>query len=441
MAGQVRAAALHALHALEKEKTWSEQAVKKEIAEKGLERRDAALLTSLVYGVLQNRRLLDFYIVQVSGKGMNRFAPVVRDLLRLSFYQALFLERVPNHAVVDEAVALAKRRANPQAAGLVNAVLRKLFTTRDALTPPDASTPSGLAVATSHPDWFVQKMVDCLGLAKAGEFLLSHNRPAPLCARVNTLLADDESVLAELAAAGVEAEAFAGVPHCLVLKKTGDVAALPAWRAGKIQIQDPASQIAVAALGPRPGEHVLDLCSAPGGKAILAAQWMDNKGVVRAFDLYPHRVELILKNAVRMNALILSAETGDGTVLNPALVGSADRVLCDVPCSGMGVIRKKPEIRYKTWEEIQDLPVLQGKILKNAASYLKIHGEMIYSTCSVLTEENEEVVEAFLAENDGYSLCPFDAPLLGRAEKGMATLWPHVHGTDGFFIARIRRNR
>ena len=195
----------------------------------------------------------------------------------------------------------------------------------------------------------------------------------------------------------------------------------------------------VTLLDPQPGERICDLCAAPGGKSMLAAQMMEDRGSLLSMDLHPHKSDLIAQNAEKYGITCLQTVPSDASVRKDALVGRADAIICDVPCSGMGVIRKKPDVRYKDGDHIKVLPPLQLSILENAGSYLKPGGRLVYSTCTVLKEENEAVVERFLAAHPEFSLEPFDLPGIGRAEEGMFTLWPHVHGTDGFFMAKMRR--
>ncbi|MBM6869568.1 16S rRNA (cytosine(967)-C(5))-methyltransferase RsmB [Pseudoflavonifractor phocaeensis] len=430
-----RTVALQALLAGEKQGAWPDGFLKKAIRSAGLDSRDGALCTRLVFGVLQNRRLLDFYLAGLSKTPLEKLELPVLELLRLGAYQILFLDRVPDHAAVNEAVGETRKRArNPRAAGMVNGILRSLSRQKEELVPPE-----DLGVGYSHPDWLVEAFRARLG--EETEALLAANNTQPAtCAQVNTCKGDTLSLIDDLRGAGVTAEPHPWLSDCLLLEDTGDLERLDAFQEGRFYIQDAAARLAVWAADPRPGMEVLDACAAPGGKSFTAAIAMGNRGRVVSCDIHPHKIALLQTGAARLGLDCVVPQLQDGKSCKEEWLDSFDLVLADVPCSGLGIIRKKPDIRYKDPKPLARLPEIQGEILANVARYVKPGGVLLYATCTLLREENEGVVEDFLAKRKDFTLEPFSLP--GRfagAEEGMVTCWPHRHGTDGFFMARLRR--
>ncbi len=402
-----------------------------------MEPRDRALANNIVNGVLQQRTLLDYRISQCSGRETSDLTPEVLDILRLSAYQILFLDRVPARAAVSEGVELAKRKA-PRAAGLVNAVLRKM--SEGPL--PDISAGSReeyLSIKYSHPEWLVSALTARYGDDICEEILRANNAPAPVTAQVNTLKCTARELAERLRDEGVEAESCPYLEDALYLTKTGPVEELQAFRDGLFYVQDPAARFAVMASGVAPGARVLDLCAAPGGKSFAAALAMKNAGEIRAFDIHEKKAALIKKGAERLGVSIITAKAGDAGEFDPELRAWADTVIADVPCSGFGVIRKKPEIRYKDKKELERLPEIQLRILKNAGRYVRPGGTLLYSTCTILERENEDVVGRFLEENGKFLTESFTLPEPFGTFPGMGTILPHTGHTDGFFICLMRK--
>lgn len=416
---------------------WSDLTLAAAMRKEGLDARDAAFCTALCAGVLQNRALLDYQIAAYSSLRLNKISPFVLNTLRVAAYQILCMDRVPPSAAVNTAVGLIRKSANPRAAGFANAVLRRIGEQGKAVRLPDANDcVSYLSVKYSHPAWLVDHFLKRLG-EEAELALAANNVAPPVTARVNTLKASRDEVIQALEEEGVEVCAHEWLPDALILSHSGNIETLTAFQQGLIAIQDAASQLDVLALDPQPGERVLDLCAAPGGKTFAAAARMKNCGEIQACDLYEQRLGLVKKDAERLGVRIVTTKCSDATQPEPAFWERFDRVLVDAPCSGMGVIRRKPEIRYKDPNTISQLPEVQKKILSNAADTLKTGGIMIYSTCSVMEEENEAVVRAFLASHTQFSLEPFSLPGGVEAPDGMVTLWPHRNGTDGFFLSKL----
>lgn len=428
-----REAAFRTLAACEKQDAWADGFLKRTLKEAELDGREAALATRLTFGVTQNRMLLDWYVDRFA-KG--KLDLNVRTALRLGAYQMLFLTRVPVSAAVNESVKLTRKFSrNPGAAGLVNAVLRNLERSLGEIAPPE-----DLSIRYSHPRWLVDAFLQRLGEEGTRELLECHNGEVPTMAQVNTCRASAQQVLEELQSAGVEAEPHPWLDHCLTLRGTGSLEQLEPFQKGEFYIQDAAARLAVQAADPQPGMKVLDVCAAPGGKSFAAAIAMGDRGEIVSCDIHPHKQTLIEHGARRLGLTSIRAVTQNGKERVRAWEGAFDLVITDVPCSGLGIIRKKPDIRYKDPAPLEGLPAVQEAILDNAAAYVKPGGVLLYSTCTLLERENETVVNRFIEKQRDFTLEELELPgPVGRVEEGMVTLWPHLHGTDGFFIAKLRR--
>lgn len=437
-----REAAMLALNACQRQGGWSDGALKKQLSAAELSGRDAALATQLCFGVLQNQMLLDFYLAKFSNIPLKRMEGKVVQTLRLGAYQMLFLTRIPHSAAVNSAVALVKAHCkNPRAAGMVNGILRSMERSLQNMPViPQGDPVAYLSTLYSHPEWLVKEFILSLGEEETAQLLAADNSQPPTAVMVNTTRTTAEELKAMLEADHVEAEPHPWLENCLLLHRTGDLERLEAFQQGLFYVQDPASRLSVLAAGAKPGMKVLDCCAAPGGKSFAAAIAMENQGEIVSCDLHPHKKKLIQAGADRLGLTIISPKTADGKVFRPEWENAFDLVLVDAPCSGLGVIRKKPDIRYKDPAPLADLPAVQLDILRNAARYVKPGGTLMYSTCTLLYRENGEVVETFLAENNSYKAEAFPLPgPVGLVQGGSVTLWPHRHGTDGFFISKMRR--
>lgn len=437
-----REAAMLALNACQRQGGWSDGALKKQLAAAELSGRDAALATQLCFGVLQNQMLLDFYLSKFSNIPLKRMEGKVVQTLRLGAYQMLFLTRIPHSAAVNSAVTLVKTHCkNPRAAGMVNGILRSMERSLQNMPViPQGDPVAYLSTLYSHPEWLVKEFILSLGEEETAQLLAADNSQPPTAVMVNTTRTTAEELKTMLEDDHVEAEPHPWLENCLLLHRTGDLERLEAFQQGLFYVQDPASRLAVLAAGAKPGMKVLDCCAAPGGKSFAAAIAMENQGEIVSCDLHPHKKKLIQAGADRLGLTIISPKTADGKVFRPEWESAFDLVLVDAPCSGLGVIRKKPDIRYKDPAPLADLPAVQLDILRNAARYVKPGGTLMYSTCTLLYRENGEVVETFLAENNSYKAEAFPLPgPVGLVQGGSVTLWPHRHGTDGFFISKMRR--
>ena len=304
---------------------------------------------------------------------------------------------------------------------------------------PERDEVQRLSIQYSHPKWLTKRMVNLLGREEAERFLASNNQIAPLTIQINPLKTTMESLTEELHQADVKVRPHAWVPDCLELSGTGDLTAIPAFREGKFLVQDPAARLVSLIAGIRPGQKVLDVCAAPGGKSLSAAFAMEGKGSIVACDLHENKLKRIQESADRLDVDIIATEAADGRVFRSEWESGFDVVLVDAPCSGLGIIRKKPDTRYKKADDLFTLPVIQSAILDNAARYVRPGGTLVYSTCTILSEENEQVTQAFLVEHSGFTSEPFELPQPVGKTDGSLTLWPQRHDTDGFYICRMTR--
>ena len=432
-----RETALNALIACRKDGAWSNGVLKEYILRDRLDARDAGLATRLCYGVLQNRGKLDFYLNQLLTGRLKDLHPVVRDILHLGLYQIYELDKIPDSAAVNESVALAKKyNKNPRAASLVNGVLRNAVRTKGGLKEPVS-----YAEKYSHPDELISLLKANLPKGRLEPMLKADNEAPETAIQVNTLKITTADLQKQLEEDGVSARPHSWMKDCLVLGGTGNLEQLSSFREGLFYVQDPASKLSVlCAQLPKEEIQVLDCCAAPGGKSFAAAIAMGGKGSITSCDIHAHKTALIQNGADRLGLGNITAKQQDATTFVPEWENAMDAVLCDAPCSGLGIIRKKPDIRYKNLKEPEDLPALQLAILKNQANYVKPGGVLLYSTCTVLRRENEDVVRAFLETRDDFDTEPLDLPeVFSKNESGMLTLIPGEYDTDGFFICRLRR--
>ena len=437
-----REVALLTLNACQRQGGWSDGVLKKQLAAAGLDSRDAALATQLCFGVLQNQLLLDFYLASFSNIPLKRMEGKVLQALRLGAYQMLFLTKIPHSAAVNRSVEMTRAHCkNPRAAGMVNGILRSMERSLNRLpTIPQEDPAAYLSTLYSHSAWLVKEFILSLGQEEAAQLLAENNSQPPTCIMVNTLKTTAEELTARLEEHRITVAPHPWMENCLLLSKTGALEQLDAFQQGLFYVQDPASRLAAIAAAPAPGMRVLDCCAAPGGKSFACAIAMGDRGEVVSCDLHPHKKALIQAGADRLGLTCIHPKTADASAFRPEWEGAFDLVLVDAPCSGLGVIRKKPDIRYKDPEALAGLPAVQSAILANAARYVRPGGTLLYSTCTLLRRENEEVAGRFLETDSTFKPESFTLPgPVGTAASGMVTLWPHRHGTDGFFICKLRK--
>lgn len=412
---------------------------------------DRALAMEMTQGVLRHRLLLDRTISALLDRPGRELPVPVQTALRLGIYQLLFLQKIPSRAVLNETVELLKGTPFSGLAPLVNAVLRKGLTQPPPAAPSFADDPAEhLSLTTSSPPWLVERLGAAWGWEEAKGILQALNRPAPLALRVNTLRATREEVLARLASEGVPARAGSLSPDAVLLEG-GSPSALGVFREGLVTVQDEGAQLLAPLLLPAPGETVLDACAAPGGKAGHLAQLMGDRGRVLAADLSPARCRMMRSAMDRLGYASVECLAGDMTGAGSVLARPVDRVLLDAPCTGTGVLRRHPEGKWrKDPAGIPALVSLQGALLTGTAAALKPGGRLLYTTCSLLPEENEAVVDRFLAAHGGAGgfvrvplggtgpgLPPVPATMV--TGRGELRTWPHLHDCDGFFAALLER--
>lgn len=434
-----REAALETLTACRKLDAWSDNNLK--TACRTLDRREAALASRLTYGVLQNRALLDHYLNAFCSQDFGSLEPFIRDVLRLGAYQILYMDRVPDSAAVNESVELVKRKKRQRASGLVNAVLRRLSREKERLPEiPAGNRTEYLALRYSHPAWLVRRLAELLGDGEAEAYLRLDNEAVPTTIQRNPLRCGPDELAESLAASGAEAAPHPWMPDCWQISGGGSLEDMPAFQKGWFQVQDAAAKAAVLASGVKPGDRVLDVCAAPGGKSFSAAMAMEDRGEIVSCDIHRHKLALIERGAERLGLTCVHPELADGRQCREEWLEGFDAVLCDVPCSGLGIIRKKPDIRYKDPAQLAGLPKVQSAILENASRYVAPGGVLLYATCTILREENQDVAEAFLAGHEDFCREGFSLPGLEEKNEGSLSLWPQRHGTDGFYICKMRRS-
>ncbi len=386
---------------------------------------DRGLYTALVYGVTERLITLDYIIDSLSGRSVHTLDEEVLCALRLGVYQLAFMDRIPPHAAVSQSVSLAPAKGR----GFVNAVLRTFVREGCAVSMPDRTDDNYLSVQYSVPDSLCSAFAEWFSADTAEQIFAAFLKPEEAALRVNTL----RNTAAEAA------ERLRGTVSVLCsgcVKTASFAGVLEGVEAGDWFVQDEASALCAHILGARPGETVVDVCAAPGGKSFAVAMDMENSGKIYAFDLHANKLSLIQRGANKLGISILQTDQRDARDPLADLIGKADRVLCDAPCSGLGVIGKKPDIKYKDMDTLDRLPGVQYEVLVGASAYVRPGGILLYSTCTLNPAENAGVTERFLTEHPEFEPAPFS---FEEGEQSSVTLLPHVHGTDGFYICRMRR--
>ncbi len=409
-----RKTAAKVLVKIENQGAFSNLAVAEGLKNADLTHQDKALATAIIYGVLDRRITLDYILSKFLKTPMKKTAPFTLAVLRSALYQIKYMDKIPESAAVNEAVKLIKSSRESRNAGFVNGVLRSVLRTQVNL--PEGDSAKDLSIRYSCPLWIVESFLDDYGPEDTKALLEESLKPALTVLRINTHKADIDAISKEFTVKG----------NSIELEKGMDIAESELYKKGFVYAQDYASGRAAETLNPKAGERVLDMCSAPGGKAFTMANLMENKGEIVACDLYPHRTELIEKSAKRLGLSIIKPRVSDATVFDEAL-GEFNCVLCDVPCSGLGVIRRKPEIKYTQTPDLALLEEIQKKIVQNALRYLKKGGRLLYSTCTLRRAENEKLVIFLQKEYNDLKLIK------------QHTFMPHKDGTDGFFCALFEK--
>lgn len=408
-----------------------------------MQKQEKAFVTEIVNGTLRNIAYIDYVIGQFSNTKIQKIKPWLLAVLRTAVYQILFLT-VPDNAACNEAVKLVNERGYKGLSGFVNGLLRTIARKKQNMTLPEENTAEYLHIVYSHPLWLVKMWIAYYGYAQTEALCKANNISPDVTIRINTTQTNQTALQEMLEKEQISVQKGVLCENALHLTKTADLTKSMSFQNGLFHVQDESSQLAAAALAPKSGQKILDICAAPGGKSFTIAQMMENKGEVVARDIYAHKVDLIAEGAKRLGLSIVHTEVSDATVFLEKDKEAFDAVLADVPCSCLGLLRKKPDIRLKKdGSEIDNLIPIQRKILEQAAMYVKTGGVLLYSTCTLSKKENEKNVEWFLQNHPEYTLedmTPYlPKQMADMGKQGYLTVFPHIHHTDGFFIARLKK--
>ena len=412
----------------ENSRQYSNIALDNALSKSDLSPIDKGLVSAIFYGVLERRLTLDYQISQLSSRKLKEIDISALIALRMGIYQIIYLDRIPAHAAINETVELCPKKLR----GFTNAILRSFLREKKLFLPEKNDTVNYLSVRYSIGVPLLRRFLLIFGEEDTVALLEALNQPQKTTVRANTLLTDRDSLLMNIPNSAPTKNSSSGI------YVKGSVRELYGFNEGLFFVQDEASQICVEALGAKPDELIMDICACPGSKSFGTAIEMNNKGNIFAFDLHENKLSLVINNAKRLRIDIINTAKRDGRDFLEDFKEKADRIICDVPCSGFGVLAKKPELRYKDPNESSALPKIQSDILDNACRYLKKGGTLIYSTCTLFPEENENNVRTFLSRHPDFFLIPWSVGNI-YADNGMITLLPHIHNTDGFFIAKLIR--
>lgn len=438
-----RLIALKALLKVQYEDAYSNIVLDNMLSKSNLSKKDKSLVTAIFYGVLERRIELDYIISIYSNIKIKKISRDNLEILRMGIYQIKYMDKVPNSAAINESVKLAKIRKQSKSTGFVNAILRSVSRNIDNITLPDKEKDmlEYLSIKYSCPKWIIKHFIKAYGLGNAKEIISSFCGSPPLVIRVNTLKNSTEELINILESEGIKTKLLL-LKDSLEINLSSSLAESEAFKEGRFHIEDLASQICCEILDPKEGQTVIDVCAAPGGKTFNIAQGLKNKGKILAFDIYEAKVNLIKEGANRLGIKIIDASVRNAAESKAKLL-LADRVLCDVPCSGLGIIRRKPEIRYKNEEILDSLTSLQYRILCNSEKFTKENGILVYSTCTLNPLENSYIAEKFLREHINYK--PYEIKLPNGIKRGIKeplnqlTLFPNINNTDGFYIAAFKK--
>ena len=440
---KARKMAYNVLFDIEKNKNYSNMAINKHFKDCNLDKRDRGFATEIIYGVVENKIYLDYIIDKLSKIKTNKLNLKVKILLRMGIYQILFLDSVSDYAAVNETVNLAKKIDN-RSFGFINAVLRNVIRQKETIGEVNIKDPVDyLSTKYSYERWIVRNWISNFGKNFTEDLLEANNEKPNLYIRVNTLKTSRDELIELLEKQDVKCEKVSFIDEAIKVNNLKNIENNELYKKGFFTVQDISSMLVGKVLNPKENSQVIDICSAPGGKTTHIATLMNNTGKVVSRDIYDHKINLIKNSVNRLGLKNVTVELFDALNLDKESVDKFDYVLADVPCSGLGIIKRKPEIKYKEKDEFKDLPKLQKAILQNASKYVKVGGTLVYSTCTVQDNENIEVVESFLQSNKRFEFEKIENINvdLENEDKGYIKIYPNVHGMDGFFIAKLKRVR
>ena len=428
---------------IEKNKNYSNMAINKHFKDVKMSNQDRGLATEIIYGVIENKYYIDYMIDKLSKVKTNKMEIYVKTLLRMGIYQIMFLNSISDYAAVNETVNLAKKK-NSKVSGFINGILRNVIRQKEEIgkvkTKDDVDY---LAIKYSYDKWMIRNWMIHFGKEFTEELLEANNERPNIYLRTNTLKITRDELIKKLEKQNIKAEKVNVVEEAIKVEHLKDIENNSLYKEGLFTVQDVSSMLVGKVMNPKENSLVLDVCSAPGGKTTHMATLMNNTGQVVSRDIYDHKLKLIKAASKRLGLTNVDVEEFDGMKLDRESIGKFDYVLADVPCSGLGIIRRKPEIKYKEKEEFRQLPPIQKKILENASKYVKVGGTLIYSTCTIQDSENIDVVKEFLEKNKNFELVPIKEVNvdLENQEKGYMKIYPNVHNMDGFFISKLIRVR
>lgn len=444
-----RETALKILYDINENGAYTNIALNKYLEETNLKGVDRSFITDMVYGTIKWRLSIDYIIEIFSSVKLKKISPWILNVLRLGVYQLLYTDKIPESAAVNESVNLSKRYGHAAASRYVNGVLRSVSRNRQSIEYPDKAKNlvQYLSVKYSHPDWLVKDWVKRFGKEFTEDLLQSNNQVPEVTVRTNTLKISKDELAGSLKEQGIEAEQAKYVEEALIVRNPSSIARLEAFKKGYFQVQDESSMLVAKVMAPERGDTVIDVCSAPGGKTTHIAQLMKDEGTVIARDVHEHKIRLVAEACERLGIKSVKPQLYDAMELDESFVGKADKVLVDAPCTGFGIIRRKPDIKWtRTISDINEINALQAKILDVSSRYVKPGGVLVYSTCTILDEENQGIIKKFLKEHDEFELTDITGYLPERLRKtsaaeGYIQLFPNVDNIDGFFIARLIKRR
>lgn len=428
---------------IEKNNNYSNMAINKYFKDVKLLNQDRGLATEIIYGVIENKYYIDYMIDKLSKVKTNKMEIYVKTLLRMGVYQIMFLNSISDYAAVNETVNLAKKK-NSKVSGFINGILRNVIRQKEEIgkvkTKDDIEY---LAIKYSYDKWMIKNWIAHFGKEFTEELVEANNERPNIYLRTNTLKITRGELIEKLAEQNIKAEKVNVVEEAIKVEHLKDIENNKLYKEGLFTVQDISSMLVGKVMNPKENSLILDVCSAPGGKTTHMATLMNNTGQVVSRDIYDHKLKLIKASANRLGLTNIDAQEFDGMKLDRESIAKFDYVLADVPCSGLGIIRRKPEIKYKEKEEFRELPPIQKKILENAAKYVKVGGTLIYSTCTIQDNENINVVNEFLQKYKNFELAPIKEVNvdLDNQEKGYMKIYPNVHDMDGFFISKLIRVR